>query len=172
MSHQSLGGTCSGGTCACDAWFTGPSCALLNLQAPKDDQGGTCGANFDGYFSWGGRAIPDEQGQWHLFASFICDHENLQKWTTQSSSAHFVSSNATGPFEFAPEQCDEHEARPTEQRGERQQGGCRVRSVRIFVCRVPQPQHAASERVLRPNVAPDGVRVAAARQQEAARTVH
>ena len=102
----SLGGTCNAAACECDPWFTGATCALLNLQAPVDDQGGTCGAGFDSYYSWGGRAIPDAEGQWHLYASFICSHDNLGKWTTQSASAHFVSQNATGPFEFSPEQCD------------------------------------------------------------------
>ncbi len=104
----SLGGICISSICKCDAWFTGPTCALLNLQRPMDDQGGTCGAGFDSYYSWGGRALPDkEDGLWHLYASFICDHDDLHKWTTQSSSAHFISPNATGPFEFSPEQCDD-----------------------------------------------------------------
>lgn len=102
----SLGGTCDANKCTCDQWWTGESCALLNLQAPEDDQGGTCGDAFDSYFSWGGRAVPDNQGQWHLYASFICDHKDLSKWTTQSSSAHFIANNATGPFEFSPEQCE------------------------------------------------------------------
>ena len=102
----SLGGLCTKGACECDAWFTGEKCDLLNLQSPVDDQGGTCGRGFDSYYSWGGRAVPDTEGQWHLYASFICSHDNLGKWTTQSSSAHFTSPTATGPFEFSPEQCD------------------------------------------------------------------
>ena len=104
----SLGGTCDASKCRCDPWFTGATCALLNLQAPLDDQNGLCGAGFDSYYSWGGRALPDADGQWHLYASFICDHDNLKEWTSQSSSAHFISPNATGPFEFSPEQCDDH----------------------------------------------------------------
>merc|ERR1719473_668391 len=61
----SLGGTCNASTaaCDCDPWFTGETCALLNLQAPADDQGGTCGRGFDSYYSWGGRAVPDGEGQ-------------------------------------------------------------------------------------------------------------
>ena len=45
----SLGGICNASTsaCMCDPWFTGKTCALLNLQAPADDQGGTCGSGFD-----------------------------------------------------------------------------------------------------------------------------
>lgn len=37
----SLGGTCDATACACDIWFTGPTCALLNLQPPVDMNGGT-----------------------------------------------------------------------------------------------------------------------------------
>ena len=84
----SLGGTCetdmgststSSKKCVCDPWFTGPSCALLNLQAPDSDQHGTCGKDFDSYYSWGGRALPDDAGKWHLYASFICNHDTLAK---------------------------------------------------------------------------------------------
>jgi len=120
----SLGGTCDARKCACDAWFTGPRCALLNLQAPKDDQQGLCHHGFDSYYSWGGRALPQvakrkpaaggAPGQvaaavteYHLYASFMCDHNTLHKWTTVSSSGHFVSDSAVGPFRFSPEQCED-----------------------------------------------------------------
>jgi hypothetical protein len=37
----SLGGTCTNSQCVCDIWFTGPTCAYLNLQPPEDtEQGG------------------------------------------------------------------------------------------------------------------------------------
>jgi hypothetical protein len=98
------------GRCKCDPWFTGLTCSLLNLQRPKSDQQGLCHKGFDSYFSWGGRAIPEVKDgtptKWHLYASFMCEHNTLQKWTTVSSSAHFVSEEGpVGPFEFSPEQC-------------------------------------------------------------------
>jgi hypothetical protein len=103
----SLGGVCSSpsNTCACDPAFTGPTCALLNLQ--RGSVSGTCGPNFDSYYSWGGRTLKDPAtGDFHLYASFLCRHSNLGQWTTVSSAAHFVSPNATGPFEWAETDCD------------------------------------------------------------------
>ena len=103
----SLGGECTAGRCSCDPWFTGPSCALLNLQRPESTDQGTCGPNFDSYFSWGGRALHDPKGGlYHLYASFMCDHKDLGSWTTASASAHFVSSSPVGPFTFSSEQCE------------------------------------------------------------------
>ena len=91
----SLGGECQESKCVCDPWFTGPNCVLLNLQPPKDMEGGTCGKGFDSYYSWGGRTIADpaDENTYHLYASFMCEHKNLGSWTSDSSSAHFVSSN-------------------------------------------------------------------------------
>ena len=34
-----LGGTCTASKCACDPWFTGGNCALLNLQPAKPGNG-------------------------------------------------------------------------------------------------------------------------------------
>ena len=102
----SLGGECLSAKCACDAWWTGPHCKLANLQPPASRQQGTCGDNFNSYFSWGGRALPDAKGTWHLYASFMCGHKSLSSWTTDSSSAHFTAANATGPFEWAEEECE------------------------------------------------------------------
>jgi hypothetical protein len=102
----SLGGVCSpSGVCECDPYFTGPTCALLNLK--QGGVSGTCGSNFDGYYSWGGRTLKDPStGDFHLYASFLCRHANLGQWTTVSSAAHFVAPNATGPFEWAESDCD------------------------------------------------------------------
>eukprot|EP00035_Acanthoeca_spectabilis_P039493 m.62749 g.62749 ORF g.62749 m.62749 type:complete len:467 (+) comp9626_c0_seq1:559-1959(+) len=113
----SLGGVCNipspgrPGKCSCDPWFTGLTCNLLNLQRPENDQLGLCHSGFDSYHSWGGRAIPAASGpngatEWHLYASFLCEHNTLQKWTTMSSSGHFVGESAVGPFKFAKEQCN------------------------------------------------------------------
>ena len=105
----SLGGTCTASVCACDPWWTGPTCALANLQPPNDMNGGLCGPGFASYYSWGGRALKDpSDGTWHLYASFMCGHQNLGKWTTDSSSAHFVGKTPTGAFEWAAEECDAH----------------------------------------------------------------
>ena len=104
----SLGGLCNDGLCVCDAWFTGPTCALLNLQAQESRNAGTCGPHYDGYYSWGGRTLRDpEDGRHHLFASFMCRHNSLSKWTTESASAHFVApaDEPAGPYTWSPEQC-------------------------------------------------------------------
>ena len=102
----SLGGTCNASSvCACDPMFTGPTCALLNLQAPLDDQAGTCGHQFDGYHSWGGRPLLYSDSKWHTSLSFLCRHAGLGQWTTVSASAHFVSDSPAGAFSWGAEQC-------------------------------------------------------------------
>jgi len=127
----SLGGVCGGAgrsICVCDPWFTGLTCNLLNLQPPPDNQQGLCHKGFDSYYSWGGRAIPQKQTvtttsidkkqttnttKWHLYASFMCNHASLSKWTTVSSSGHFIGDSPVGPFEFSPEQCVGEVCTPT-----------------------------------------------------------
>lgn len=103
-----LGGECVGNLCVCDAWWTGENCTLLNLQRPRfGRESGTCGAAYDGYYSWGGRALYDlVSDSFHLFASFMCRHATLSEWTTVSSSAHFVSDVVDGPYEWFPGDCD------------------------------------------------------------------
>ena len=94
-------GECTHAKCVCDPWFTGNHCTHLNLQRPDNMQQGTCGHDFDSYYSWGGRALqaPGESAeQWHLYASIMCNHKTLSSWTTDSSSAHFVGNSSTGPF--------------------------------------------------------------------------
>ena len=102
----SLGGECVAGACACDDYFTGPNCDLLNLQRPRfDDQAGLCHAGMSTYYSWGGRSLLGPDGRYHLVASFMCRHATLDSWTTVSSSAHFVSDTADGAFSWAELTC-------------------------------------------------------------------
>ena len=95
----SLGGECTGSACVCDVWWTGPTCALLNL-APADPA--ASGLVAPGYFSWGGHPLEDADGTFHLLASFLCDHATLGSWTTKSSIAHATARSPTGPYELAP----------------------------------------------------------------------
>lgn len=104
----SLGGECTNGSCVCDIWFTGTDCHYLNLQAPESTEVGTCGTNFDSYYSWGGKTLIDTTTNpttYHLYASFMCRHQNLGAWTTASSSAHFISNDPVGPYSWAPTDC-------------------------------------------------------------------
>jgi hypothetical protein len=103
-----LGGTCTDSVCVCDAWFTGSNCTLLNLQRPRfGRESGTCGAAFNSYYSWGGRALYDlPSDTYHLMASFMCRHASLAQWTTVSSSAHFTSAVVDGPYEWFEQDCD------------------------------------------------------------------
>ena len=95
----SLGGECVASACVCDAWWTGSTCALLNL-APADPA--SSGLDAPGYYSWGGHPLQDENGTYHLLASFLCDHATLGSWTTKSSIAHATSSAPTGPYSIPP----------------------------------------------------------------------
>jgi hypothetical protein len=105
----SLGGTCTEAhQCDCDAWFTGLQCAQLNLQ-PADPA--ACGLVAPGYLSWGGHPLRDENGTYHLLASFLCNHATLSSWTTKSSIAHATARAPTGPF-VIPEGLDAQMALP------------------------------------------------------------
>ena len=105
----SFGGSCDNGACNCLAYFTGPACDLLNLIPPDNMNSGTCGSEFNGYYSWGGRSLQSEDGKWHLYASFMCDGYTLDQWTTVSSTAHFTSDTVAGEYTFGAEQCDEND---------------------------------------------------------------
>jgi len=88
----SLASSTSTSVCVCDAWATGPTCSLLNLApaTPGD------GLQVPSYYSWGGHAL-EEDGLYHLFASFMCNHKTLGDWTTVSSVWRATARNITGP---------------------------------------------------------------------------
>ena len=94
----SLGGTCAQSVCSCDPWWTGPTCALLNLAPAASDK---LGLQVDGYHSWGGHALPDTSGTYHGFFSFMCNHSTLNDWTTKSSIWRATASRPEGPFTLA-----------------------------------------------------------------------
>ena len=49
-----LGGLCNASRrCACDLWFTGPNCTMLNLARAKPDNG----FSVPGFSTWGGHAV-------------------------------------------------------------------------------------------------------------------
>jgi hypothetical protein len=94
----SLSGLCNASSvCECDAWATGASCDLLNLAPANPD----AGLQVPGYFSWGGHTAEDEEGTFHLFASFMCRHATLGEWTTKSSIWRATSTSPEGPFSLA-----------------------------------------------------------------------
>lgn len=96
----SLGGVCTSSKCVCDVWWTGPQCTFLNLQPAESLS--SQGLQVPNYFSWGGHPVQDANGEYHLFASFMCDHASLDQWTTKSSVAHATSAKPEGPFVFPP----------------------------------------------------------------------
>ncbi len=67
----SLGGVCVSGKCRCDATFSGPTCAQLNLLPAKKTPLIDIGTESA---SWGGVPVYDPSDKkWHLFYA-ECDH--------------------------------------------------------------------------------------------------
>lgn len=97
----SLGGQCLEGKCACDAWFTGPSCVYLNLQRPAEFPGNQ-GLDYrsQNYYSWGGHCVQGDDGTYHGYFSFMCNHKTLSSWTTASSIVHATATSVEGPYKY------------------------------------------------------------------------
>lgn len=96
----SLGGTCEAAACKCDPWWTGTDCSLANLQPTESLT--SQGLQVPDYHSWGGHPLQAEDGTFHLFASFMCNHATLGSWTSKSSMAHATSARPEGPYVLAP----------------------------------------------------------------------
>lgn len=95
----SLNGVCSsGGLCACDPGWVGPSCGALNISTVDP----AAGYNHvgDGTSSWGGAALLDEaDGLYHLmYAKMEGRGCTLSAWTTNSACWHATAPSPTGPF--------------------------------------------------------------------------
>ena len=94
----SLGGICRNGVCACDVWFTGKTCALLNLARASP----TNGLNISGWSTWGGHAVrSDEDDLWHGFFSLIGGECTLNAYRSNSGSVFATATSAEGPYKLA-----------------------------------------------------------------------
>ncbi len=83
--HCHLNGRCTGGSCACESAWTGPTCGSLALQPVNPLQMGFAERNATSQTtSWGGNAVRGDDGKWHMFVSEIANGCSLKYWTTNS----------------------------------------------------------------------------------------
>ena len=92
----SLGGVCLAGRCKCDAAFTGPNCAALNLRPASRAAGYQPAAN--GSSSWGGNPVLGPDGLWHFFGSEFTNGCDVGQWVSNSQVIRATSTHPSGPF--------------------------------------------------------------------------
>ena len=107
----SLGGTCNQttATCDCDIWWTGPTCAQLNLQPAHRTNGLNLAVNTT---TWSALPTDEATHTWctsihydnssnDYFAavSYITNHCTLDDWTTNSQVVTVRSESPYGPFD-------------------------------------------------------------------------
>ena len=91
----SLNGACSHGRCLCHPPWSGASCGELDrLPATPKPAFGT-DPNIS---SWGGNAVEDGDGSWHLFVANMANGCGMEHWTSNSFVTHAVSSAPAGPY--------------------------------------------------------------------------
>lgn len=88
-----MAGMCRAGQCACDAGWTGSTCAAIKFgRSYRCGQGGMCLAGAHGFLaSWGGNALVDGHGQWHAYAASFAGNRTLASWLDFSRVVHAVS---------------------------------------------------------------------------------
>eukprot|EP01043_Picozoa_sp_COSAG02_P001905 COSAG02_NODE_42_length_46522_cov_109.704478_18_plen_197_part_00 len=94
----SLAGSCVAGTCHCQSWAKGPSCAALNLQPPASPAAVVAAVQPAGNWTRWGSSVVEYAGQYHLFSAEMADGCPLPVWGSKSTVIHSVSSSPTGPF--------------------------------------------------------------------------
>ena len=67
-------------SCVCDAAFTGPKCAQLNLLPADADTLGQLWNRVDNTASWGGNVVRDDSGLYHMFFAEFLNHCGLDSW--------------------------------------------------------------------------------------------
>lgn len=100
-ADRNLNGECTGGTCRCDLWWTGPQCSSLRLGPAKVDGGYRATSGAQGS-SWGGTVV-HTAGKWHLFASEWSRGCGLEYWTPNSRIVRSTADTVDGPFVFVEE---------------------------------------------------------------------
>jgi len=92
-----LNGVCTSSKCLCDSGWEGDGCGILSLIPAKTN----AGFRQSDSYSWCGTVIPDSKttGLYHLFASEMGDHCNLDVWRTDSQIVQATSQgDPTGPY--------------------------------------------------------------------------
>ena len=100
----SLNGACNvgSGICACNAAWTGPCCAALNLL-PVSSR--AFGYRHENTSTWGGNIIQDAQSLYHMWIAEMAPESSsgsgscgLTTWGQNSQVTHVTSSTPTGPY--------------------------------------------------------------------------
>eukprot|EP00049_Salpingoeca_infusionum_P011695 m.204046 g.204046 ORF g.204046 m.204046 type:complete len:428 (+) comp15005_c0_seq2:148-1431(+) len=89
-----LNGLCIGGTCACDAPWTGDTCGELDVLPAQP--GGAYGYK-PNVTSWGGNFVFYD-GKYHLYVSEMVGGCGLNYWTHNSQVVHATSPTPQGPY--------------------------------------------------------------------------
>ena len=103
----SLNGDCIGGACVCDAAWTGPTCAQVNL-VPLTPEMAARGAYrpqahspYTGSAtSWGGRPLRDAHGAYHLYVAELANNCTLTSWVPNSRVTHAIADAPEGPYSY------------------------------------------------------------------------
>eukprot|EP00051_Salpingoeca_urceolata_P025641 m.463660 g.463660 ORF g.463660 m.463660 type:complete len:499 (-) comp20354_c0_seq10:37-1533(-) len=93
-------GKCVDGKCVCAVGFKGLTCSELNIGDPYDcGEGGMCLTDKS---TWGGGAVQDDDGSWHMFGALMNNNCRLASWLTNSVVVHSVSKTGPqGPYNFS-----------------------------------------------------------------------
>lgn len=105
----SLNGDCVSGACVCDAAWTGPTCAQVNL-VPLTPEAARAGAYrpdaappYAGLAtSWGGVPLRDTEPPYayHLYVAELANNCTLQSWVPNSRVTHAVADAPQGPYAY------------------------------------------------------------------------
>ena len=95
----SLSGSCTAGSCVCNAGWVGDTCALLDRRTPASRASAGIYGFSPNVTSWGGSILTDNAtGLHHLYVSEIAGPCGLVSWGSHSTVIHAVSKTPEGPF--------------------------------------------------------------------------
>ena len=91
------GGKClATGKCLCPPLWTGPTCQTLRLKPAHTS---TPGLLLPRTSTWGGGAVQDEAGKWHMFAARMKANCGLHSWDHNSEIVHATAPAPDGPYQ-------------------------------------------------------------------------
>ena len=92
------GGKClPAGKCLCPPLWTGPACQTLRVKPARVS---TPGLLLPKTSTWGGGAVQDKAGLWHMFAAQIKAHCGLHSWGRNSEIVHATGPAPDGPYQL------------------------------------------------------------------------